>query len=243
MLSYEDSLLFIPTYNEVGNIGLLVEQIREIFPQLNILIIDDNSSDGTREAILSLEERFLGVDHIFRDGEFGIGDAHKAAIEFAYQEAIPYLITMDADFSHRPQDLTRILAAVNSSDVVIGSRYLQPGSLSEWDAFRRAISSGAHFLTKILLGHQYDSTSGFRAYALSRIDKRAFDLVEAKNYEFFVKSITSLFANKYKITEVPIVTPIRRRGKTKMKIRHIVISLASIFILSFDLRILRKYYL
>ena len=218
-------LVFIPTFNERENIELIYCEIKKLKLDIDLLFLDDNSPDGTGEVIDRLAREDSRVHTIHRAGKLGIGSAHQDGIRWAYQEGYHTLVTMDCDFTHLPEDIERFLKGLSDFDVVIGSRYMDAKSLSDWNLFRKTLTHAGHFLTKHLLRMPYDASGAFRAYRLDRIPHGLFDLVHSKSYSFFFESLHVLSMNQFKILEVSIFLPKRTYGHSKMKIGDAVASL------------------
>lgn len=225
MMKKNSPLIFIPTYNERENIELIYKEIKKLGLDADLLFLDDSSPDGTGEVIDRLAATDARVHTIHRAGKMGIGSAHREGMRWAYRNGYGTLVTMDCDFTHQPEDIARFLAGLNDFDVVIGSRYMDAKSLSDWNLFRKTLTHGGHFLTKHLLKMPYDASGAFRAYRLDRIPQGLFDLVHSKSYPFFFESLHILSMNGYKILEVPILLPKRTYGHSKMKWKDALASL------------------
>jgi dolichol-phosphate mannosyltransferase len=215
-----DTLIFIPTYNERGNVEAMCEQILALALQADIVFLDDNSPDGTGEVLDRLAAQHENISVIHRSGKLGIGGAHLDGIAWAYERGYETLVTMDCDFTHSPSDIPRLLERLPGHDVVVGSRFLQEKSLPGWNLLRRTLTWLGHFLTRGLLGMGYDATGAFRVYRLSRIPAELFRLVSARGYSFFFESLFVLHFNRFVIAEVPIVLPARTYGHSKMSFRE-----------------------
>jgi len=232
-------LLFIPTYNEAGNISLLIDKILKLKLNLDILIIDDNSSDGTGKIADELSIQHSNIFVIHRQ-ERGIGGAHLKGIKYAYEKKYNLLITMDADFSHDPKDIPLFIEKSKHCEVIVGTRFKLNNSLKDWSLFRKIITYCGHFLTRTFLRLPYDSSGGFRLYCLKKIDKCYFDNITSCYYEFFFESLTLLHIQGFNIGEVPICLPKRTYGSSKMKFMHMFIGLYRLFKLSIVLLLFRK---
>ncbi|MCX7991071.1 MAG: polyprenol monophosphomannose synthase [Proteobacteria bacterium] len=221
-------LIFIPTYNESENVEEMVKNVFELGIDGDLLVADDNSPDGTGEILEKLRKIFPKLIVVHREKKLGIGNAHKFGISYAYEKGYEYLLTMDCDFTHSPSDIPLFLE--NSEyDIVIGTRYTKEDSLKDWNIYRRFLTKLGHFLTKYLLGMDYDATGAFRLYNLKKIDKKVFDKVRSDGYSFFFESLFFLNLNGYKIKEIPIVLPKRTYGHSKMTIKEIFKSLYKLF--------------
>ena len=232
------TLIFIPTYNECANAGNMCRRIHQVSLDADVLFTDDNSPDGTGEILESLKGTFprLYVQH--RSGKLGIGSAHSAAIQWAYDQGYQRLVTMDCDFTHSPEDIPKMLAAAEGYDVVAGSRFIQKESLPGWSFLRKLLTTGGHFLTRVLLGIPFDASGAFRVYNLSGISREVFRLVQPTGYAFFFESLFILAKNGYRINEIPIVLPSRASGQSKMSVADLWRGLSRLF--SVALRALLK---
>ncbi len=235
-----NTLIFMPTYNEAGHVPILINRIREILGAVDILIIDDNSTDGTGELIDELAEEDDHIHAIHRTEKLGIGSAHLKGIQYAFDNGYKILVTMDSDLVHKPEDIPAFLKASQVSDVVIGTRFQRKGSLAEWSIFRKVLTHLGHILTRILLRHNFDATGGFRVYRLDRISNSTFDIVSARDYEFFYTSLTILHINGHPITEIPIELPGRAYGQSKMQIRHMAKSVFLMVMLGIKVRLFNR---
>ena len=218
-------LIAIPTYNEVENVIPIYREIKKQKISADILFIDDNSKDGTSKIITDISKKDKSVLLISRKKKLGIGSAHQEAIKYAYSKKYKNLITMDCDFTHKPADIKKIIKKKGTGDIIVGSRYISKGSLSEWNLIRKTLTLTAHFLTKNLLKMPYDATSAFRLYNLEKIPRDLFTKVESSSYSFFFESMFILHVNKFKIKEVSIELPARTYGNSKMTFKDIYTSL------------------
>jgi dolichol-phosphate mannosyltransferase len=210
------TLIFIPTYNERENAGVLFEQLRALPLAADLLFVDDNSPDGTGEMLDELAAQHTCLHVLHRDRKLGIGGAHLEGILWAYEHGYERLVTMDCDFTHSPADVPRLLEQADRFDVVIGSRWLQRNSLADWSAPRRALSNVGHWLTQLLLRMPYDATAALRLYNLSKIPRQLFSKVNSRGYSFFFESLFVLIRNGCRVGEIPITLPNRTYGHSKM---------------------------
>ena len=222
-------LLIIPTLNERKNITLLCKKIRKINSKINILFIDDNSTDGTREEILYLRKKNKSISYIFRPKKLGIGSAHKDGLKFAYKRKYKIILTMDADGTHNPLYIRKLLKYSSHFDLISTNRFIQKNSLIEWPIQRRFLTKVRYYLINILLNIDYDSSGAYRCYNAKNIKLK--DILDAKNdgYSFFWESLYLLNKKKYSIKEIPIYLPYRKVGSSKMTIRDIIGSLFYLF--------------
>ncbi len=218
-------LIAIPTYNESDNVKQIYKRIKSTKLNSDILFVDDNSKDGTSKIIKEIQKKDKSVFLISRKRKLGIGSAHQEAINFAYLKKYKKLITMDCDFTHKPEDIKKFLEKERTGNVIVGSRYISKGSLSEWNIIRKFLTLMAHFSTTNLLKMPYDATSAFRLYDLEKIPKDIFLKVESNSYSFFFESMFILHVNKFKIKEVSIELPARTYGSSKMTFKDIYTSL------------------
>lgn len=212
-------LIFIPTYNEAENVRLIYDRVKSLGLDTDILFLDDHSPDGTGGIIDQISAEDSRVRAIHRVGKLGIGSAHKEGIRWAYEHKYTMLITMDCDFSHSPEYITEFLKLSDQAEIIVGSRYLQEGSLQGWNVYRKFLTYIGHFLTDVILRMPYDATGAFRLYDLSKVPHGVFKLVESNGYSFFFESLYILFLNNLSIKEFPIKLPTRTYGHSKMTIR------------------------
>ena len=213
------TLVMVPTYNEHENAPRMVEAIRALGLDVDVLFIDDDSPDGTGPLLDALSADYDRLTVMHRIGKRGIGGAHLAGIAAAYAGGYQRLVTLDCDFSHSPEDIPAFLEAADSADVVVGSRWTTLDSLPGWNLFRRMMTGIGHALTRAILGMPYDATGAFRAYRLDRIPAEVFTLVRSSSYAFFFESLFILHQNAFRIVEIPIVLPARTYGHSKMTMR------------------------
>ncbi|MFO8048508.1 MAG: glycosyltransferase [Desulfosudaceae bacterium] len=225
-----DILICLPTYNERPNVAGLVGRIRALPLAAEILFIDDNSPDGTGPVLDDLAGRDRNLQVVHRPVRRGIGSAHLAAIRFAYEGGYRVLITMDADGTHAPEDMPRLLEKSDEAGVVIGSRFL-PASAD--DRLRRqALQSRlAHGLTAWLFKLPCDMSNAFRLYRLDKIDPRIFAQCRSGGYAFFPESLYWLCQNGIMIREVPVSLSRRRAGTSKMRPRDVAAWVARLVVL------------
>lgn len=230
----EQALVIVPTYNEAENIEPLVREILSQPAPLHVLIVDDNSPDGTgalADALAAGDER---VQVIHRAGKLGLGTAYVCGFERALAEGYGYAITMDADFSHNPRYLPDLLALAQTHDVAIGSRYVPGGGARGCSWFRVLLSRGANALARTVLGlRTHDCTAGFRCYRADVL--RAIDphTILSSGYSFLVEMVTRCERQGYRIAELPILFDNRRLGASKISRAEIYRSVFTILRLRF----------
>ena len=213
-------LVFVPTYNERGNVENMVRQLAGLGLDADLLFVDDGSPDGTGDVLDRLAAEVPRLHVVHRPGKLGIGTAHQDGIAWAYDRGYATLVTLDCDFTHSPADVPVLIAAAADVDLAVGSRHLRAGSLPGWSLWRRWLTRQGHRLTRSVLGLAYDATGAFRAYRLDRIPRGVFALVPSGGYAFFYESLFVLSVNGLRIAEVPIVLPSRVQGHSKMSVRE-----------------------
>ena len=213
--SSNSHLVVIPTYNEIDNIEDFVNQIIKI--NVDILIVDDNSPDGTGDLVQKLSENLSQVNLLKRSGKLGLGSAYREGFKWGLNEGYKYLIEMDADFSHSFSDLNNILQNSKNFDVVIGSRYIPGGGSNGWDFKRKLLSSYANKLSKVLLRSKInDMTSGFRSYSSEALNEINYFSTKSDGYSFQIEMTIRSIEKKLSIKEVPIIFTERSLGNSKM---------------------------
>jgi glycosyltransferase involved in cell wall biosynthesis len=209
--------IIVPTYNERENIGLLLEGILDLGLGSRIIIVDDNSPDGTGELADELAAQHPGIRVIHRPGKLGLGTAHITGMKAALGEGVASILTMDADFSHHPRYIPDMLAALEHLDVAIGSRYVPGGGTLYCTAPRKALSRGANLFARTVLSLQAgDATAGFRAYRRAVLESIALDEVVSNGYSFLIEMLYRCQRQGWRIGEVPIVFENRQRGASKI---------------------------
>ena len=210
-------LVIIPTYNEAENIEIVVERVRRAVPEADILIADDASPDGTGEIADRLAAADDHVHVMHRAGKQGLGRAYLAAFAWAHERSYDAVVEMDADGSHQPEDLPRLLDALADADVVIGSRWVKGGTVVNWPVHRLLLSRGANLYTRIAIGMPIkDATAGFRVYRMAALSKMELETVASQGYCFQIDMALRAYRSGFRIVEVPITFVERERGASKM---------------------------
>jgi dolichol-phosphate mannosyltransferase len=211
------SLLVVPTYNEAPNIESMLQLIFQSDPTLNLLVVDDDSPDGTGEIV---DKQALIDDRIqvlHRKSKSGLGSAYLEGFRRGLDQGAEKLLEMDADMSHDPADLPRMIEAAGGADVVIGSRYIDGGEVQGWSRRRHLLSRGANFYARVLLGFPIrDSTSGFRCYRREVLEAIGLETVRSEGYAFQIDMTYRAWKLGFKVAEIPIVFKERRVGESKM---------------------------
>jgi glycosyltransferase involved in cell wall biosynthesis len=238
-MNRNEILIFTPTYNEAENIRSLIEQLLKVDLPADILVVDDNSPDGTGDIVAEMMGNHPNLKLLSREGKQGIGSAHLTALRYAKAAGYRLFVSLDADYSHKPEDIPRLLELKDSYDIVVGSRFRRASSLREWNLQRRFLTHLGHFLTQVLLRLPYDASGGLRLYRLDRIPLALFDRIESRDYEFFFESLTLFHMTGFKIGELPVDLPARTYGHSKMEISHMVRGLWHLFRLAGKLALTR----
>lgn len=218
-----DCTVVIPTYNERENIGALIPHITAN-PRFKVLVVDDNSPDGTGQVVADLARQSERVELIARSGKLGLGTAYVTGFKQALADGAQFIFEMDADFSHDPSYLPKLLAAAEADyDVVLGSRYVPGGGTTDWGLMRKAISRGGSMYARLILGVSVrDCTGGFRCYRRNVLESIDLDTVRSNGYSFQIEMLYRAWCNRFRIGEIPIIFPDRRVGASKMS-RKIVL--------------------
>jgi dolichol-phosphate mannosyltransferase len=211
------TLIIIPTYNEVENLPPLLKEIFECAPETDVLIVDDNSPDGTGKLADEIRNENPRVLVIHRSGKLGLGTAYIAGFKYAIEHDYDAAFEMDADFSHDPKYLPDFLKTIEQADLVIGSRYIRGGSTPNWSLWRRFISGGGNIYARFMLGTPvHDATAGFRCYRTGVLHSIDLDTIQSQGYAFQIEMAYRVSQRGFRIVEIPISFLDRRVGKSKM---------------------------
>lgn len=211
------AIVILPTYNERENLHLLLPAILDIDPGLDVLIVDDNSPDGTGDQADEIASRESRIKVLHRAGKYGLGTAYVAGFGYALGLNYDYIVEMDADFSHRPEDLPYLLAAAANADVVVGSRNVPGGRTVGWHWIRRCVSRGGSMYARLLLRLPIkDCTSGFKCFSRSALASLDLEHLLSNGYAFQVEVNHACHKAGLTFAEVPITFPERSAGKSKM---------------------------
>jgi dolichol-phosphate mannosyltransferase len=218
--TWDNSLLIaIPTYNERDNIDALLTSVLRLHPTAHVVVIDDASPDGTGELVRVRAKEDPRIHLLGRDRKSGIGSAYRTAFAWAIEHGFALVVSMDADGSHDPREISRFLQAIEDADVVVGSRYISGGRIEHWPWRRLVLSRGANALARLLVGGNLsDLTAGFKCYRTSMLKVLPFGPggIESEGYAFQVEILYHCDRAGFRIREVPIVFTDRQQGETKM---------------------------
>ncbi len=220
-------LVVMPTYNERENVAAVLQAVRASVPSADILVVDDNSPDGTAKIVNETGESLGRIDLLQRPGKQGLGSAYRQGFSLALDRGYDVIVSMDVDFSHDPAVLPEMLRLIEAgADAVIGSRYVPGGATVDWPVHRRVLSRWGNRYTSLVLGLQIrDCTSGYRAYradALAEIDPSS---TTAEGYAFLTELVRRLVRSGRRVMETPIVFTDRRHGTSKMSSRIVAESM------------------
>jgi len=212
--------VILPTYGEAENISKLIEDIENLRLDASILVIDDSSPDGTADIVREKQSKYPNITLQVRPKKSGLGTAITDGFKIFLSEKEPpkYVFTMDADYSHNPQDMPQLLAKMKECDcgIVIGSRYIKGGKISGWPFSRKVISKTANYIARVSLGLKLkDCTSGFRCYSTKFI-KEAIENLHSHTYEIQIETVRQATLRKFNVKETPILFVNRKRGKSKL---------------------------
>lgn len=212
-------IILLPTYNERENIGVIIPEILALIPDIAILVVDDNSPDGTAHSVRALMDRYPQVSLLQRQNKTGLGDAYIEAMQRVIQNPeIRFIITMDADGSHEPRYVQNFLAHANDYDLIIGSRYVRGGGIAQWEIWRKFLSRFGNTYARFLAGLPiYDCTSGFMCIRRTTLENVPFDVISSLGYSFLIELKFHLIHTlRARVKEVPIVFQSRRGGESKI---------------------------
>ncbi|TDD29074.1 polyprenol monophosphomannose synthase [Actinomadura sp. KC06] len=210
-------LVIIPTYNERDNIERITGRVREAVPAVDVLVVDDASPDGTGEVADALAAVDGQIKVLHRAGKDGLGPAYIAGFRWAAEHGYDVMVEMDADGSHQPEELPRLLTALEDADLVIGARWVPGGKVRNWPRRREALSRGANTYARLMLGfHLHDATGGYRAFRAATLDKIGLDDVDSRGYCFQIDLALRAVRQGLRVVEVPITFVERVHGTSKM---------------------------
>ena len=210
-------LVIIPTYNERENIESIIREVLKQNLPIDVLVVDDNSPDGTGDIVRRLQKRHDRIHLIERSGKLGLGTAYIEGFKWAIKSGYDFVFEMDADFSHNPNDLPRLYHALNDFDLVIGSRYIRGIRVENWPLSRKLLSYSANLFARFVTGVPVrDLTAGFKGIRSSVLKKLDLEKIKADGYGFQIEIHYYTYWNGFRVKEIPIVFVDRRAGKSKM---------------------------
>ena len=228
------TLIFTATYNEKENIKKLIENLNSLNLSIDILVIDDNSPDKTWEILQNLEKEMKNLKLIIRNNKSGLDTAHKLAFDYAKNNNYEKFISLDADLSHDPAEIPKMINILDKSSFVIGSRYVEGGKC-EMKRSRLILSNlGNKFIKSILKINCNEFTTSYRGFNLFRLDDFNLNMIKSKGYSFFMETIYRLSKHGVKIIEIPIHFRDRKHGYSKIPGIEIFRTLKNLFILYFE---------
>ncbi|MCS6939388.1 MAG: polyprenol monophosphomannose synthase [Roseiflexus sp.] len=225
-----DCTVVIPTYNERENIAELIQRILEM-SRFRVLVVDDNSPDGTAAVVAELAADEPRVGLLLRPEKRGLGSAYVAGFRRALAEGAAFICEMDADFSHDPSYLPQLLAAAETRyDLALGSRYVPGGGTTDWGIIRQLISRGGNLYARAILGLPVmDATGGFRCYRRRVLETINLDDIQSNGYAFQIELVYRTMRAGFRIGELPIIFPDRRVGRSKMSRRIVLEALINVW--------------
>ncbi len=211
------TLIIIPTYNEIENISSVLSRVLSIREDIDILVIDDNSMDGTGEYVRELSKKERRVKLHTRPAKLGLGTAYIEGFKYGVKEGYDFIFEMDADLSHNPDDILRFLERIENADLVIGSRYSDGVSVVNWPISRLLLSYFANVYARIITGVPVkDMTSGYKCYRRKVVEALLKEKIVSDGYGFQIETVFWAYKNKFKMEEMPIIFIERLEGNSKM---------------------------
>lgn len=211
------SIIIIPTYNELNNIQKLIPLLRSEYPEVDILVVDDNSPDGTGKAVMDIAAKDPAVKLIEREGKLGLGTAYVRGFKYMLENGYDIAIEMDADFSHDPKEVKTLLKEIEEYDLVLGSRYIKGVNVVNWPMSRLLLSYFANVYTKVITGMPIcDATGGFKCFRREVLQAIDLDKITSNGYSFQIEMNFKAWKKGFRIKEVPIIFVDRADGSSKM---------------------------
>jgi len=230
-------LIILPTYNEKENIDKLIQEILAQSLSLDILVVDDNSPDGTGQVVEDLKKNLPQLFILHHGEKQGLGRAYIAGFKWALEKGYDYIFQMDADLSHQPKYLPILWEKLKENDLVISSRYIKGGGIVGWPWYRLFLSRFASLYARIILGIKInDLTGGFNGYRKEVLKNIAFEKIISQGYAFLLELKYKAVRNGFKATEIPIIFIERRKGKSKINKRIIWEAVVNCWKLRFDIK-------
>lgn len=211
------AVVIIPTYNELNNIQRLIPDLLSMYPELDVLVVDDNSPDGTGEFVKKFSESDKRVKIIQRSGKMGLGTAYVAGFNFMLQNGYDFALQLDADYSHDPKEIKNMLETIKDCDLVIGSRYITGVNVINWPMQRLLLSYFANVYTRWVTGMPIcDSTGGFKCFRRRVLESIDLTQIKSNGYSFQIEMNFKTWKKGFKIKEIPIIFVDRVQGTSKM---------------------------
>ena len=227
-------LVIVPTYNEIENLKNLFPALMSLSEKFDVLVVDDSSPDGTGAFVLAESAQNSRVHLLSRPQKQGLGKAYIAGFKWGIEKGYDVLVEMDADFSHRPLDLNEILKKIETTDVVIGSRYVPGGSTVNWGLIRKLISRGGGIYSRLILGFPIqDWTGGFNAWKKEVLQKIDLDQIQSNGYSFQIELKYKASKHGFNVVEYPIVFEDRRVGQSKMSLKIVLEAFYKVWMIRF----------
>ena len=211
------TLVVMPTYNEADNISQIIREVLSQDEKIDVLVVDDNSPDGTGEVVEKIAAENPRVHVFHRHEKLGLGSAYVAGFKYALKEGYDYIFEMDSDFSHDPRELPNLLEKMKDFDLVIGSRYINGVSVINWPMSRLILSYFANLYARLIVGARIkDLTGGFKCFRRCVLEAIDLDRIRSDGYAFQIEVNYKAYSKGFKITEIPIIFVERRAGSSKM---------------------------
>jgi len=215
-------IVVIPTYNERENVFNIINAIHSVIPEIEILIVDDNSPDGTADIVKEMQLTDTTIHRIERSGKMGLGTAYCAGFKWALDNGFEIIVEMDADFSHNPDIIPVFIKEIETHDLILGSRYISGVNVVNWPLSRLILSYGANLYTRIITGLSIkDATGGFKCFRAESLSKINLSKIHSNGYGFQIEMTYRLWKKGARIKEIPIIFIDRRSGVSKMN-KHII---------------------
>ena len=213
----KNSIVVIPTYNELTNIKKLIPILNDLYPELHILVVDDNSPDGTGNYVKGLSLTDERIHVLRREGKMGLGTAYADGFKYMLKKGYEFAFQMDADFSHDPKELKRMYETIQDYDLVIGSRYIDGVNVINWPMSRLLLSYFANVYSRVITGMKInDGTGGFKCFRSRVLESINLDKIKSNGYAFQIEMNFKAWKNGWKLKEIPIVFTDRVEGSSKM---------------------------
>ncbi len=228
------AIVVIPTYNEIENIRNIIPAVLNSYEGINVLIVDDNSPDGTSQAVQEMMANDSRIHLITRPGKMGLGTAYCDGFQYCLDQGFDYIMEMDADFSHNPQDIPRFMEEIKNNDLVIGSRYITGVNVVNWPLRRLILSYGSNIYARMITGIPVkDATGGFKCFNAEFLRKIDLKSVKSNGYSFQIEMNYRMWKLGARIKEISIIFIDRRSGVSKMSKKNITEAVFMVWKLKF----------